>query len=387
MVKFNFLDFISTSPNFFIFQNEANKTNFGGVLFLIYIIIMFFISLGYILDYHINPKYVIETSVYRYSPEDKIVPPPDPVIDLEIIVVLREDSNITDTLYIYEVLSGKIYNGSYSTELDLYNNEVGIITYLIKGIKLDSEFRLYSKLNNSNITDEEEYYLELPNIDYVIVTTHSVQVDNYATNPLIISDDFDYSYSYEYLYEVENDRTFSSRIHWTSLSYKEKLGISSLFYNLFNISKTYIYGNIDNYLSFTSTIPLRIPYCGDNEERRCIFIGDIIFYQSYFLEYSRKKIEITDVLATIGALASTLNFVFSLIYKFYSKNFDNYKIIQNILQPNNINNINRKFKPLELNNMININSPLIDEKQEKEIEAKIDKKNNINNDDNLEKYD
>jgi len=130
---------------------------------------------------------------------------------------------------------------------------------------------------------------------------------------------------------------------------------------------------------------LRIPYCGDNEERRCIFIGDIIFYQSYFLEYSRKKIEITDVLATIGALASTLNFVFSLIYKFYSKNFDNYKIIQNILQPNNINNINRKFKSLELNNIININSPLIDEKQEKEIEAKIDKKNNINNDDNLEK--
>jgi len=174
MVKLNFLDFISTSPNFFIFQNETNKTNFGGVLFLIYIIIMFFISLGYILDYCINPKYLIETSVYRYSPEDKIVPPPDPVIDLEIIVILREDSNITDTLYIYEVLSGKIYNGSYSTELDLYNNEVGVITYLIKGIKLDSQFRLYSKLNNSNITDEEEYYLELPNIDYVIVTTHSV---------------------------------------------------------------------------------------------------------------------------------------------------------------------------------------------------------------------
>ena len=52
-----FLDFLNESPNFFIFQKKANQTNFGGVLFLIYIIIMILISLAYILDYELNDKY------------------------------------------------------------------------------------------------------------------------------------------------------------------------------------------------------------------------------------------------------------------------------------------------------------------------------------------
>ena len=61
----NTLDFLSTSPNIFIFQKEANKTNFGGVLFLIYIIIMIFISLIYILDYALNEKFEIES--YKFN--------------------------------------------------------------------------------------------------------------------------------------------------------------------------------------------------------------------------------------------------------------------------------------------------------------------------------
>jgi len=37
------LDFISKSPNFYIFKGSANKTNLGGVLSLVYIIIIVFI--------------------------------------------------------------------------------------------------------------------------------------------------------------------------------------------------------------------------------------------------------------------------------------------------------------------------------------------------------
>ena len=60
MVKFNFLDFLTDSPNAFIFQKEKNKTNFGGVLFLLYIIIMALISLTYIYDWAINDKYIVD---------------------------------------------------------------------------------------------------------------------------------------------------------------------------------------------------------------------------------------------------------------------------------------------------------------------------------------
>ena len=54
------IDFLNSSPHYFIFQKESNKTNFGGILFLIFLILMFFISLIYILDYALNEKYEIQ---------------------------------------------------------------------------------------------------------------------------------------------------------------------------------------------------------------------------------------------------------------------------------------------------------------------------------------
>ena len=54
------IDFLSDSPRNYIFKKEVNKTNFGGVLFLIYCLIMLIIILTYILDYALNEKYEIE---------------------------------------------------------------------------------------------------------------------------------------------------------------------------------------------------------------------------------------------------------------------------------------------------------------------------------------
>ena len=56
----NSLDFFNYPPQYSIFQKETNKTVFCGVLFLLYLIIMFLISLACILDYAINEKFEIE---------------------------------------------------------------------------------------------------------------------------------------------------------------------------------------------------------------------------------------------------------------------------------------------------------------------------------------
>ena len=56
----HFLDFLSTSPKLFIFEKETAKTNFGGILFCFYIIIMLSISLSYIINYAVNDKYTFE---------------------------------------------------------------------------------------------------------------------------------------------------------------------------------------------------------------------------------------------------------------------------------------------------------------------------------------
>ena len=55
------IDFFNSNPQYSIFQKETNKTYFGGILFILYIIIMIFISLAYIVDFAINEKYEIET--------------------------------------------------------------------------------------------------------------------------------------------------------------------------------------------------------------------------------------------------------------------------------------------------------------------------------------
>ena len=53
---------------FLFFKKDSNKTNFGGILFLIYIAIMILISLEYILEYALNEKYSIENfAVFNFS--------------------------------------------------------------------------------------------------------------------------------------------------------------------------------------------------------------------------------------------------------------------------------------------------------------------------------
>ena len=109
-------------------------------------------------------------------------------------------------------------------------------------------------------------------------------------------------------------------------------------------------------------------------------------FGDYYILYQRSKIEFTDVLATIGALFSTVNFIFSSVYKYYSKNFDKYKIIEKIFQTSqlnkktiplnkNINNLNQ----IELTN-INIIKPDLNHKLE---ETTNENKNNQNDKNNL----
>ena len=68
----HFLDFLSSSPKLFIFQKEAAKTNFGGILFCLYIIIMLSISLAYIINYAVNDKYTFEIKLIDNTTNNEI---------------------------------------------------------------------------------------------------------------------------------------------------------------------------------------------------------------------------------------------------------------------------------------------------------------------------
>ena len=95
----DYLDFFSDSPKTYIFQKEANKTKFGGILFIIYIIIMCFISLAYILDYIEKSKYIVEYSKYlnsSFSMQNKFYFHQDKEISFKFNILSNDKQNITE---------------------------------------------------------------------------------------------------------------------------------------------------------------------------------------------------------------------------------------------------------------------------------------------------
>ena len=115
----------------------------------------------------------------------------------------------------------------------------------------------------------------------------------------------------------------------------------------------------------------------------------------HFLFYNRKKVEFLDVIAKIGAFFSTGKYFFSFLLYFYSTNFNNYKIIYNLLnhpkKPNKIIELDKEFKRAKtlkeknnykLINDINNLEPFIDvhfkEKNATINEVDIDKDIDIN---------
>ena len=56
----NRLDFLSDAPKNFIFRNTSNKTNFGGILFLLYIFSVVLITTIYLYDFFTDEDYTVE---------------------------------------------------------------------------------------------------------------------------------------------------------------------------------------------------------------------------------------------------------------------------------------------------------------------------------------
>ena len=60
------LDFLNTPPQLYILNKKTNKTLLGGILFIIYFLLMLTIVIFYVLDYYLNDKYSIRYSHYKY---------------------------------------------------------------------------------------------------------------------------------------------------------------------------------------------------------------------------------------------------------------------------------------------------------------------------------
>ena len=422
----NALDFLNSSPHYFIFKKETNKTNFGGVLFLIYLIIMFFISFIYILDFAWNDKYevtsiVTSADIQFYEDETgHMAQKGDPFLNI------YEDISFQLALYpINEFDEDTLKNMDNNLLLkhnDLYYKSRHIDEYTPEHFFFDFKINLlesndidfYYKCDDYNCSnfpfDFDSY------VGMFIINTKDFVIDHNAPNPIKTSYCAWYGAAWQChstdFSDMYSNATLEINLDLFPLIYEEKKGISRIFDKILKRENRHSISVIGDTIKDYNDLNIwEIEY--EEEEKEYNYeeeynpeVGEdyyknatiknkyyhlakvhINFPTNYQL-YQRKKIEFLDVLAKIGALFSTFNTVFAFIFKFYSKNIDNYKIVEKILQNNaskeNQFIINNKRNNIQME-LINLNlekeniiSPLLDIKKEKEEEKNEEEYNNIN---------
>ena len=387
----HFLDFLSESPKLFIFQKESNKTNFGGVLFLIYIIIMLLISSTYIANYLLNDKYTYEAlTFYNHTEDIKEIENMNndielnPFLNLSLYFYTPEDK-----FTVFDQINQKFIEKS---SLDIY----GFPIYYIKKQISDINFIIYYKCEDKNCNSLDDF---LETYGYSSFTGVYINYTRYEINhfdEIPVSKKDHYPETFNDSEINEGKRLEIWNFEWEIIKYKDQ---RSLFDSLTKNRKEYIFGHIKNKTP-------QINYKGDNYVEHInnqdyyfpLFQIQFTNNHNEYLLYKRKKVEFLDVLANIGALFSTIKFVFSFVFNFYSKNFDNYKIVGKILSHQNelregkelkteFNKSINKDEEKNLMNNINKLEPLIFDntnENNKNEKGKIIKKNDDDNDNDEE---
>ena len=355
------LDFLSQSPHLFIFRRSSNKTNLGGVLFFIQIILCLTIFLYYLLDYIKNNKYEIEyTFNYNGTYHD------------DLKDMLKNDT-LNPILYhgvsLINSTTGEYLNDNFV----IFNkkNELSarqIYYYRNKASEID--IGVYYKCTGLNCSLRKEdkqssYTIRFEYIPYII----SHQDEN---SPISQNQDILEAMDFEFSFDVK----IKKNLEWQIIKYIEKGG-------LFSEGKEYIAGSIKSGDIFIYDNPNYSVIKNFDSVDVYVLVYEIKVDNKfeYYDEYIRTKISWLTIFSNSLSLWLSLYNGFTVAFSFlYADNFNNYKIIQNILskvnkvEPKNKNNI-------ELSSDFNKNEKLINNQNtEKEIVIKdeFNEKDNIN---------
>ena len=316
-------DFFSESPNIFIFQKEYNKTNFGGILFSLFTIIMFLISLAYILDYAINEKYTYEAlTFYNHTDDEEELKKMNDNKELNplinVTISIKDDNFTILDKYLGNLEKDHIDEEGYS----IYTLQVNASTEA-------SPVIFFKCGEDRNCSSFKEYIKEYGGDIYIgkiIIVYPGFKIQYDATPP--IYKDNPKTVQQGLLLMEDEIKIFT--FEWETIKFKDQ---KSLFDTLTNKKTEYIGGHIKN-----DRLSQELMYGFKNivHDKELEYFYPLVGLQfsnnhDEYLLYKRKKIELLDVLANIGALFSTIKNLFSLFFSFYSKNFNNYKILGKIL--------------------------------------------------------
>ena len=299
------LDYLSDKPKFFIFKKATNKTNLGGVLFLVYIIIMILISSAYIADYIINEKYTYDAlSFYNYTTKEEEE-------NMNNDDILNPYLNIS--LHLYENHNIVVYDNTNSNFIQKEKIDFdGANIYNIRTRANETYLTIFYICKEQNCSSYDDLIYE--DIDYfgrIEIYYANYKIDHYDEIPVQKIKDDGIIFS-DYLENPYYIGFHSWTFKWEVIKYQEQ---KSLFDPLTKRQTEYYFGHIKNE---EPKVELKSIYTNTGYY---VPFFEIIINNKHkeFILYTRKKVDFLDVIASIGALFSTIKFFFLCFFIFIKK--------------------------------------------------------------------
>ena len=368
------IDFLSISPQTFIFQKSSNKTTFGGFLTLIYILIILIMAIVYYIIYDINDKYIISYSLYKkeidYSNLNDSRYNPTLKFSFDLLDYSRKP--LSDNFVLLNYNTFQLIKRDEIIEQDVYNTRI-IVLYNCADMKCDIR---EEDLKGSSSFEPVFYFnfrhsyydFNLQDDDEPIKLNEKLTNYIEGFNPEI-------GQCLDYFWQpgkVIDEQGILDKF----IGYKKESVGGSFSHSSLSTIKTSIY-NADDFTVNGKKLNFKGIF-------KVLYIFNCVNQYDDYIEYKRKKISVFDLICNICSLALTIFNLFKLGFSIlYSSSFDNYKIIDRILSTRDISieKFSKKYKdtkPALLTELKEIDEEIEKENNEKEdklIEAKKVKEN------------
>ncbi len=353
------IDLLSQPPAnvFSIFSERRNRTNLGGCIFIIELIAIIAIIFIFLFDHYNTALYKIEYSK-KYITQAFGIDKAD--MDERLDEEKKFNFKLTTDYYGNELSENFVIADFSNMDLNINGD------YRKNGVtKKPSKLyiAIYYKCHNETVCKYFErgnqdkdytrtyYNLEIyyPGFEIRHQDIHQPIIYTSAQNPLKFKCPFIF------------DTITYTRIHWTNVKYEEKTGMWSRLFSKYILKQdpvSYVAGYIDS----SSTFPIEVPDQWKEDKLlyaryKLLAIMKIDNNEYEYEHYVRTKNSVFVTIANIAALISTTNFALITFLNYYSRNYDNYKIIRHLTSKKNLLK-NEKLKNFENKDDLVLNKEL-----------------------------
>ena len=328
------LDFLSEAPKTLILEQNSNRSNLGGVFSLILSIIVLFIGFSFIYDYARNINYSL---IYYYDEEylndDKLKKKlDDERYNPEITYKFEMNSKVNTSNYFVFTNQNEFINFGEERKSKIYD----FYAFIGYNCEKSGENDYDCSIRESDKEPDGDNIFYLFSLNY---TGTKIEHNN-KEFPL------QKNYNSEYYYFNFDDKIKYFIQKWKTIKYTEDKGIFGTFGNLIEKPKEYYGGVIMNDKMIIANLPEEWKNKFNKKGKKILCVIKIGYsWINYLDNYTRIKKIILEPISELCSLSLTIYNIFIFVYcRFFSNNFDNYKIIEKILSKSKRPLFNNKEK-------------------------------------------